>query len=121
VDVNQRALALTAANARIADVRVNCASPDDIPPDLGFGTIWSNPPIRIGKEALHELLGAWLPRLAQGGTAWLVVAKHLGADSLARWLGGQGWEVDRTASRRGYRVLAVTGRTASSGSATSPR
>jgi 16S rRNA (guanine1207-N2)-methyltransferase len=121
VDVNQRALALAAANARIADVRVNCASPDDIPPTLRFTTIWSNPPIRIGKAALHELLGTWLPRLAPGGTAWLVVAKQLGADSLARWLEDEGWSVERTASRKGYRVLAVTRRTAESGSTTSPR
>ena len=121
VDVNQRALALAAANARIADVRVNCASPDDIPPHLRFATIWSNPPIRIGKAALHDLLAAWLPRLVPGGTAWLVVAKQLGADSLARWLETEGWEVRREGSKRGYRVLAVTSRTASSGSATSPR
>jgi 16S rRNA G1207 methylase RsmC len=121
VDVNQRALALAAANARVADVRVNCASPDDIPPGLAFATIWSNPPIRVGKDALHALLDTWLPRLAPGGTAWLVVAKQLGADSLVRWLEGRGWEVERTASKRGYRVLAVTARTAPSGSATSPR
>jgi 16S rRNA (guanine1207-N2)-methyltransferase len=121
VDVNQRALALAAANARIADVRVNCASPDDIPPDLRFATIWSNPPIRVGKDALHELLATWLPRLAPGGTAWLVVAKQLGADSLARWLAGEGWEVARERTKRGYRVLAVARRTVSSGSATSPR
>ena len=121
VDVNQRALALAAANARIADVRVNCASPDDIPPQLRFATIWSNPPIRIGKEALHELLATWLPRLAPGGSAWLVVAKQLGADSLARWLEDEGWDVGREGAKRGYRVLAVSRRTASSGSATSPR
>jgi 16S rRNA (guanine1207-N2)-methyltransferase len=121
VDVNQRALALTAANARIADVRVNCASPEDIPPDLAFTTIWSNPPIRVGKDALHDLLETWLPRLAPACTAWLVVSKQLGADSLARWLEDRGWEVSRAGTKRGYRVLAVTGRTASSGSATSPR
>lgn len=119
VDVNQRALALAAANARIADVRVNCASPDDIPSALAFTTIWSNPPIRVGKDALHELLERWLPRLVPGGTAWLVVAKQLGADSLVRWLEDSGWEVRRAASKRGYRVLAVT-RTADSGSPTSP-
>jgi 16S rRNA G1207 methylase RsmC len=121
VDVNQRALALTAANARIADVRVNCASPDDIPSELRFATIWSNPPIRVGKQALHELLGTWLPRLAPDGTAWLVVAKQLGADSLARRLDAEGWEVGRELGKRAYRVLAVSRRTASSGSATSPR
>ena len=56
-------------------------------PELRFNTIWSNPPIRIGKEALHELLLLWLPRLAPGGIAWLVVQKNLGSDSLQKWLG----------------------------------
>jgi 16S rRNA G1207 methylase RsmC len=108
VDVNQRALALAAANARIADVRVNCASPEGIPAGLRFATLWSNPPIRIGKESLHGLLDTWLPRLTPDGTAWLVVAKQLGADSLARWLEDRGWTVRRAASKRGYRVLAVS-------------
>jgi 16S rRNA G1207 methylase RsmC len=108
VDVNQRALALAAANARIADVRVNCASPEGIPAGLRFATLWSNPPIRIGKESLHGLLDTWLPRLMPDGTAWLVVAKQLGADSLARWLEDRGWTVRRAASKRGYRVLAVS-------------
>jgi 16S rRNA G1207 methylase RsmC len=105
VDVNQRALALAAANARIADVRVNCASPDDIPPGLAFATIWSNPPIRVGKDALHDLLLRWLPRLAPGGTATMVVGKNLGADSLARWLTGEGYPTTRLASAKGFRVL----------------
>jgi 16S rRNA G1207 methylase RsmC len=109
VDVNERALALTAANARIAGIRVNSASPQDIPGDLRFATIWSNPPIRIGKPALHALLEQWLPRLAPGGTAWLVVAKQLGADSLQAWLDERfpDLEVSRAATDRGYRVLRV--------------
>jgi len=110
VDVNARALDLVRANAAelgCAD-RVIAARPDQIPDGVRFDEIWSNPPIRIGKAELHELLGRWLPRLAPGGTAWLVVARHLGADSLQAWLAEQGWVVDRYASQKGYRVLRVT-------------
>jgi 16S rRNA G1207 methylase RsmC len=112
VDVNERALALAAANAQIAGVSIKSASAQDIPAGLRFATIWSNPPIRIGKAALHELLEAWLPRLEPSGSAWLVVAKQLGADSLQGWIAdrfaGDGLSVRRAATDRGYRVLEVS-------------
>lgn len=109
VDVNDRARELTAANAATLGVadRVRVVAPDDVPADLVVDGIWSNPPIRIGKAALHELLTGWLARLAPDGGAHLVVARNLGADSLARWLGEQGHDVTRRASRRGYRLLDV--------------
>jgi 16S rRNA G1207 methylase RsmC len=109
VDVNERALALAGANARIAGVEIKTAWPQDIPDGLRFATIWSNPPIRIGKDALHDLLTAWLPRLAPGGTAWLVVAKQLGGDSLQRWIAETlpGLEVTRATTDKGFRVLRV--------------
>jgi 16S rRNA G1207 methylase RsmC len=101
VDVNERARELTAGNAQrlgVAD-RLRVATPEEVPADLHFAEIWSNPPIRIGKEDLHQLLGRWLPRLAPDGVAWLVVARHLGGDSLQRWLVEQGWRVERHASQ----------------------
>lgn len=108
VDVNERALALTRANAEsegLANVRV--ARPDDVPADVRFGALWSNPPVRIGKAALHDLLDRWLGRLDAGATGLFVVQKHLGADSLHRWLAEQGWSVQRLGSRVGYRLLDV--------------
>ncbi|MGE0796095.1 MAG: class I SAM-dependent methyltransferase [Acidimicrobiia bacterium] len=106
VDLNRRALALTAANATAAGLpNVRVAEPDDVPDGVTFGAVWSNPPIRIGKPALHELLARWLGRLAPGGVADLVVQRHLGADSLAEWLRGQGWAVERLRSRMSYRLL----------------
>ena len=109
VDVNTRALELTRANVEMlgVDRRVRVATPDDVPGDVRFDQIWSNPPIRIGKPALHALLERWLARLAPDGVAWLVVARNLGADSLQRWLAGAGWSAERHASAKGYRVLAV--------------
>ena len=82
--------------------------PPDVPPDTMFAAIWSNPPIRIGKAALHALLSLWLGRLDEGAEARLVVQKHLGADSLQRWLGDHGYDADRVASKSGYRLLRVT-------------
>ena len=108
VDVNRRALALCAANARTNDVaNVRVVEPDAVPSDVRFAGIWSNPPIRIGKPALHELLLTWLTRLQDDGRAWFVVQKHLGSDSLARWLEQEGWSATRVVSRTGYRVLEV--------------
>ncbi len=109
VDVNERALEMTRRNAEGAGVvtRVIAARPDDVPPHVRFDGIWSNPPIRVGKPALHQILLRWLPRLAPGGEAVLVVGRNLGADSLQRWLRAQGFDCDRVASAKGFRVLHV--------------
>ena len=110
VDVNQRAVALTVANAASLGLpNVHAAGPDGLPDDIRFDAIVSNPPIRVGKDALHGVLERWLPRLAPGGEAWLVVHRHLGADSLAAWLAAGGRGVERRASKQGYRLLRVTG------------
>ncbi|WP_062318375.1 class I SAM-dependent methyltransferase [Demequina maris] len=109
VDVNERALDLLRRNAARLGVTVAAELPDDVPAEATFDTIWSNPPIRIGKEALHALLTAWLPRLAPGGEAYLVVQKNLGADSLARWIAEQGWgTVEKVGSSKGFRVLRIS-------------
>lgn len=109
IDVNERALELTTHNAETLGVadRVRVATPDAVPADVVFDGIWANPPIRVGKTALHELLTTWLARLAPDGEAHLVVARNLGADSLHRWLAEQGHPVARRSSRRGYRLLDV--------------
>jgi 16S rRNA (guanine1207-N2)-methyltransferase len=108
VDVNERALDLVRSNAtRLGLTNIIATRPEDVPTDVVFETIWSNPPIKVGKEELHSILGHWLPRLSPTGTAVLVVNKHLGSDSLARWLTDHGHQVRRLGSRRGYRLLAV--------------
>jgi 16S rRNA (guanine1207-N2)-methyltransferase len=109
VDVNERALLLAEENAATLGVsdRFTAVLPDAVPDGATYDEIWSNPPIRIGKQALHDLLLTWLPRLSPGGRALMVVGKNLGADSLQRWLGEQGWPTQRVASAKGFRVLEV--------------
>jgi 16S rRNA (guanine1207-N2)-methyltransferase len=110
VDVNRRALELCARNAARAGLpNVRCTGPDDAELPGTFRLIWSNPPIRIGKAALHALLTAWLGRLEPSGAAYLVVHRHLGSDSLQRWLEESGRPAERVAARAGYRVLRVAG------------
>jgi 16S rRNA G1207 methylase RsmC len=108
VDVNERAVELTRANARSAGTaNVTAGLPDDVPGGLRFAAIYSNPPVRVGKVPLHELLLRWLPRLEPGGSAYLVVQRNMGSDSLAAWLATQGYDVRRLKSKKGYRILEV--------------
>jgi 16S rRNA (guanine1207-N2)-methyltransferase len=108
VDVNERALELTRANAEANQAsNVTASTPDGVPTEVSFDAIYSNPPVRVGKAPLHGLLMRWLPRLKPGASAYLVVQRNLGADSLAVWLGTQGFEVNRLKSKKGYRILEV--------------
>ena len=108
VDVNERAIELTKTNAEGAAVaNVTARAPDEVPDDVRFDAIYSNPPVRVGKAALHELLVRWLGRLRPDGRAYLVVQRNLGADSLASWLAAQGYQVQRLKSKKGYRILQV--------------
>lgn len=113
VDVNERCVELTARNAVANGLTVHAALADQALASLRqAGTtldlIWSNPPVRIGKKALHALLTTWLGLLSEQGQAWLVVQRNLGADSLAAWLRAEGWQATRASSSKGYRVLRVT-------------
>jgi 16S rRNA G1207 methylase RsmC len=107
-DVNTRALELTRANAEAAGLaNVRVAAPEQVPAELRFAAIYSNPPIRVGKAVLHELLRQWLGRLLPDGSAYLVVQRNLGSDSLARWLTAAGYPTTRLTSVNGYRILQV--------------
>lgn len=109
VDVNERSLELVRRNAaQLGLTNINAVTPDEVPADVLFTTIWSNPPIRVGKNELHAMLLHWLPRLEPGSDGWLVVQRNLGSDSLQRWLQAElprEFAVLRAATNKGYRVL----------------
>lgn len=114
IDVNERSLELTAANAkRLGLSNIKTARPEDVPTEIRFSGIWSNPPIRVGKDVLHEILLTWLPRLADDAESYLVVQKNLGADSLHRWLETelpQNFSTIRVDTAKSFRVLRVKNR-----------
>ncbi len=109
LDVNERALDLTRRTAAALGLDgVRATTADGIPDDVRFDLIWSNPPIRVGKAVLHDLLRTWLPRLAPTGVAHLVVQRNLGSDSLQRWIESElGMPCTRLTSSKGFRVLEV--------------
>ena len=111
VDVNERALDLTRRNAARLDLaNVVASRPEDVPDDVRFATLWSNPPIRVGKDVLHDLLRTWLPRLKPGADGYLVVQRNLGADSLQAWIDAEvAPGTNKAASAKGFRVLRVPG------------
>lgn len=111
VDVNRRALDLARLNAATAGAtNATFCEPDEVPAEVRFATIWSNPPIHVGKQVLHAILERWLPRLTPEGTAYLVVQKHLGSDSLQKWIAEQGWGLAcrRLSSSKSFRILEVS-------------
>ena len=112
VDVNERSLELTRINAATLEISsIQISKPEDVASEIEFDQIWSNPPIRVGKAVLHEMLQLWIPRLAPGGSAFLVVQKNLGSDSLQKWLEAEfitGFEVSRFTSVKTFRILKVT-------------
>lgn len=111
VDVNERALDLVRRNAaRLGLTNIKASRPEDVPEDVRFAALWSNPPIRVGKVVLHEMLAQWLPRLEPEAVAHLVVQRNLGADSLQAWIRthiGAAQDAERIVSVKGFRVLRV--------------
>lgn len=111
VDVNERALEFTRRNAaRLGLTNITVGLPDSVESSVSFDLIWSNPPIRVGKTELHEIMQTWLPRLNLNGEAYLVIAKHLGADSFEKWLGTffeATHAVTREDTRKGFRIIKV--------------
>ncbi|MEO5534286.1 MAG: methyltransferase [Pseudolysinimonas sp.] len=109
VDVNERSLDLVRMNSsKLGITNITACLPSEVPVDTMFTTIWSNPPIRVGKNELHGMLLHWLPRLEPGSDAWLVVQRNLGSDSLQRWLHAElpkDFAILRAATNKGYRVL----------------
>lgn len=108
VDINERARQLCAENAESNNLdNVTVIAPDEFDNGTRLALLWSNPPIRIGKDALHELLATWLSRLAPDGVSHLVVGKNLGSDSLTSWLNRAGFHATKMASNKGFRILEV--------------
>jgi len=114
VDVNERALDLVRRNAETLGLtNVNAVRPEDVPDDVTFLTIWSNPPIRVGKVELHSMLEKWIPRLEAGTDGWFVVQRNLGSDSLHRWMEEtfpDEFSFTRENTSKGFRVIRTSRR-----------
>lgn len=85
VDINERALDLAHKNAELNNVDVNIYKSNIYSNVKGkYDLIITNPPIRVGKAMLHEILFGAKDHLNDDGELWLVISKNQGAKSLAR-------------------------------------
>ncbi|MFC5369904.1 class I SAM-dependent methyltransferase [Arcanobacterium bovis] len=113
VDVNERSMNLARENAdqaQLSNVTIeeSTAALSRLRQEgRTIDLLWSNPPIRIGKAELHQLLSNWFALLSSDGVAYIVVQKNLGADSLARWITEQGYTVQKVGSAKGFRVFEI--------------
>ncbi len=84
-DINNRAIHLTKMNAKKNNVSVSIINSDGYENiNDTFGYIISNPPIRVGKKKLYELLINSKDHLNENGKLIIVVRKEQGALSLIK-------------------------------------
>ena len=82
VDINQRALDLAQKNAERNQVSAHIFQSNVYEKVSGiFDHIISNPPIRAGKQVVHEVISGSYEHLTEGGDLTLVIQKKQGAPS----------------------------------------
>ena len=82
VDINQRALDLAQKNAERNQISAEILQSNVYEKVSGiFDHIISNPPIRAGKQVVHEVISGSYGHLTEGGDLTLVIQKKQGAPS----------------------------------------
>lgn len=105
VDINERSLDLAKKNALKNNVDVNIFKSDiysNIKEKYDF--IITNPPIRVGKKILYEILMNAKNHLVNNGELWLVINKDQGAKSLVKDL-NEVYNVDIVSKNKGFYII----------------
>lgn len=110
VDVNRRSLNLAKKNALQNKVEVNVFE-SNIYENINkkYDYIITNPPIRVGKKVLYEILFGAKEYLKDNGEMWLVVHKDQGAKSLAKDL-EESYQIDIINKNKGFFVIRAKNR-----------
>lgn len=107
IDINERALNLAKKNAELNSVEVNVFK-SNIYENINrkYDFIVTNPPIRVGKKILYEILFGANDHLKENGELWLVVNKNGGAKSLARDL-EKTYNVTIVTKNKGFYIICA--------------
>lgn len=107
VDINQRACNLAERNFIEQKVkgRIICSNGCAFLSDESFDIIVTNPPVRIGKQAMYTLLKDAYAKLKPAGNMYLVIGKKQGAESLQRFVQEFATCVERVHREAGFWVL----------------
>ena len=106
-DVNKRAVHLTKMNGKKNNVSINVIESDGyLNITDKFNYVISNPPIRVGKKKLYELLINTKDHLKENGELLIVVRKEQGALSLIKDM-GKYYKVDVLDKDKGFLIISL--------------
>lgn len=109
-DVNERALELSAKNARTNGVAVQTVQSDGLSNVSGsFDAVITNPPIRAGKQVIYGMFQDCAGRLRENGTLYIVIRKQQGAESALKFLKTIYHQVDTIDKSGGFWVICCQG------------
>jgi len=108
VDVNERAIQLAQENAalnQISNVNIHESNIFSSVTHTSFAAVLTNPPIRAGKQVVHEIFEKSYEHLVPGGELWVVIQKKQGAPSAMEKMESLFGNVDVVAKKKGYFIL----------------
>ena len=108
IDINKRAVSLAKKNAELNKAKVNIFE-SDIYSNVSkkYDFIITNPPIRVGKKILYQILFGAKEYLNTNGKLWLVINKNQGAKSLVRDL-SEIYDVEVVTKNKGFYIICAT-------------
>ncbi|WP_078551160.1 class I SAM-dependent methyltransferase [Bacillus alkalicellulosilyticus] len=108
VDINERALELSRKNAEkngAANVVVRKSRLFDNVNTQKFSAVITNPPIRAGKQVVHELFEQAFEQLETNGELWVVIQKKQGAPSAIEKIKSLFQECEVVSKKKGYYII----------------
>lgn len=108
VDVNERAIQLSKENAalnKIENVKVYESDRLINVKEMNFAAILTNPPIRAGKQTVHDIFEQSYNHLVSNGELWVVIQKKQGAPSAIEKLKTLFSEVETIDKSKGYFIV----------------
>lgn len=108
-DVNKRAIHLSKMSLKEQGLNANVFESDAYKNITNkYDYIVSNPPIRVGKEKLYEIVMDAKDHLKEGGSLWIVVRKQQGAESMLRDMKNVYKTVEVIAKKKGFFIIKAS-------------
>ena len=108
LDINKRSVDLALKNAKLNNVDVTVIESNMYEKiNQKFDYIISNPPIRVGKKILYEILFGAKNYLNEKGQLWIVVNKAQGAKSLVKDLSSE-YKVEIKNKNKGFYIICAS-------------
>lgn len=108
-DVNKRAIHLSKMSLKEQNLNANVFESDAYKNITNkYDYIVSNPPIRVGKEKLYEIVMNSKEHLKDGGSLWIVVRKQQGAESMLRDMKNAYKTVEVIAKKKGFFIIKAS-------------